>query len=53
MKVSADWGKEIVLVNPALDTLERRLNCQRCVVAFEYSAEDIMRSFGDGAKAVK
>ena len=97
----AEWSKEIQVVNDVSVGLERRLNCQRCVVAFEArmrgydviarpswganddlriarewlsafeyssdeirkasgktaeeiikSVEEIMRSFGDGARAV-
>ena len=35
MKANAEWAKEIGLVNINLELLERRLNCQRCVVAHE------------------
>ena len=35
IKRNIEWAKEIQLVNDVSLGLERRLNCQRCVVAFE------------------
>ena len=35
MKGSPDWAKELYLVNDPTQGIERRINCQRCVVAHE------------------
>ena len=63
---NADWSKELMLVNDPSVGLERQMNCQRCVVAFEarmrgfdvmarpsWGANDTLRTAGEWLKAFK